>query len=118
MVIFTSEKYTFWDGGRADFDVAEIQMTLRISSVLGLMKHVTSKVKTVKEGAHLVRPFSILSRRKSRLPLRFRPWPGTHGAARTSTWSSQVFHHSTLLLILVSLEGLLTFPATSIYVRK
>lgn len=49
-----------------------IQMPLRINSVLGLMKHITSKVKTVKEGAHLVGPFSILSRRKSRLPPRFR----------------------------------------------
>lgn len=95
-----------------------IQMPLRISSVLGLMKHITSKVKTVKEGAHPVGPFSILSRRKSRLPPRFRPWPGTHRAARISTWSSQVFQRPTLLLILVSLEGLPTFPATSIYVRK
>lgn len=60
-------------------------MHLRINSVLGLMKHILYiyiymyNVRIVKEGAHLVEPFSILSRRKPRLPPRL----------KDSLWHSQ-----------------------------
>ena len=51
-------------------------MHLRINSVLGLMKHIIYNIRIVKEGAYLVEPFSILSRRKPRLPPRLKgsPW--------------------------------------------
>ena len=43
-------------------------MHLTISSVLSLMKYTIQDVKTVRRGAHLLEPCSILSRKKLKLP--------------------------------------------------
>lgn len=92
VVIFTSEKHTFGGNGEAHFNISEIQMHLRISSVLGLMNHIIKQCQDHIGGGP---PFSIFLTRKPGLPPRLKSALALSGQLKLQPGLSSLPSHHT-----------------------